>query len=519
MFCDGMAQAMPYATSLIGNGGDLQGVVLGQEASPFYYSHRLVLTKAVDTRTGQVFIGPSGEGKTDAMVSRAISDALGNMAAVFDEGKGDTRILEGQHELLVDIIVMDLSSPEMAGLLNPLYLGDDFEESRDLTLRVLWKCIGSEAQPGWRPLIAEAITAEFEEYPKSPDIDRIIKQRLLEADVSDPDHAAKKAIGRTIMSLRNTRHSQVIFGQGQPWQNVAHEYIRRGQVTFVVYGHLTPPEGDKPDNELNDQERLSLLVRDLTNVIYYKFAMDPEIPLAIYKDEIQIDKRMGGSVASGHLSRIGRSKGSTINLGGQLLDDVPEDFWENASTYNFFRFTTTPPAKKAIELLNINVTPGSAEEKRLLSLLLGDKNSGRRKYDVIVKTYDGEIGLVAFKQIYHGGRFVSNIEGVEQRHRADLEKAAARGLPYARRAETSDAVEATLVHLGVSPEVFAEANGNQYALEKWKEVLLNLGDNELVVCIDGQLKLVNVDRPSTAPQLPMSQTEEAAKEHDLSERR
>lgn len=510
LFCDGMAHAMPHATSLIGNGGDLHGVVLGQEACPFRYSHRLVLTKEVDAPSGQVFIGPSGEGKTDAMVNRAISDAEANMAALFDEGKGDTRILEGEHELLVDIMVLDLSSPDMAGLLNPLYLGDDVAESRDLTARVLWKCIGSEGQLGWRPLIVEAIAAEFDEYPNSPDLDRIIKQRLLGADMSDPDRAAKVAIGRTIMSLRNTRFSQVIFGQGRPWETVAHEYIRRGQVTFVVYGHLTPPEADKPDNELNDQERLSLLVRDLTNVIYYKFAMDPRVPLAVYKDEIQIDKRMGGSVASGHLSRIGRSKGSTINLGGQLLEDVPEDFWENASTYNFFRFNTPPSAKKAIELLNLNITPGSAEEKRLLDLLLGTRSSNRRKYDVVVKTYDGEVGLVAFKQIYHGGRFVSNIEGVEELRRADMEKAAARGLLYARRAETPEAAEASLVRLGVSPDIFGEANGYQYALDQWQDILLNLGENELVVCVDGQLKIVNADRPTTAPQLPLSQTREDA---------
>jgi hypothetical protein len=418
----------------------------------------------------------------------------------------------------VDINVIDLSSPEMAGLLNPLYLGDDKEESRDLTARVLWKSVSSEAQPGWRHLIAEAIAAEFDEYPDNPDLDRIIQQRLLGADESDPDYAAKRAIGRTIMSLRNTRHSQVIFSPGQPWEHVAHGHIRRGQVTFFVYGHLTPPEGDKRDHELNDQERLSLLVRDLTNVVYYRFAMNPEVPMAVYKDEIQIDNRMGGSVASGHLSRIGRSKGSTINLGGQMIEDVPVDFWENASTYNFFRFTTPPAAKKAVDLLNINVPPGSPEEQQLISLLLGEKSSGRRKYDVVVRTLTGEIGLVAFKQIYHGGRFVSNIEGVEQQRRANQEKAAALALPYARRAETPEAAEAALVRLGVSPEVFGEANGHQSALEQWQDLLRSLGSDEMIIRVDGQLQVVKVNQPA-APQLPMSQTGEAAShQSDLTER-
>jgi hypothetical protein len=510
LFCDGVAQAMPHASTIIGNNGDLHGIVRGPEAAPFYYSHRDVLGKRVDTKTGQVFIGPSGEGKTDAMVNRAISDAEANMAAIFDEGKGDTKILEEELELLVDIKVLNLSNPKLAGLLNPLHLGDDLRESRDLTLSVLMKCTGHANQPEWEPLVAEAIDAELSEFPESPDLDRIVTQRLRNAPESDPDHRTKWAIGRSIMGLMGARHSDVIFAPGKPWEQVAHEYIRRGQVTFVVYGHLTPPDADKPVKDLSGQERLALMVRDLTNVVYYKFAMDPEVPLAIYKDEIQIDKRMGGSVSSEHLSRIGRSKGSTINLGGQYLKDVPDGFWENTSTMNFFRFTTPASAKEAIGLLRINVEEGSDEENRLINLLLDVPNNGRNKYDVIVRTHTGEVGLVAFKQIYHGGRFVSNIEGVEERRLLDSAAAAGKQ-KLVRRVSTPAAAEKALVGLGVPADIVDNPNGHHDALEQWKTIVLSLEDNECVVLLDGKLEVVQVNTPA-APQLPLQVAEEATSE-------
>jgi hypothetical protein len=511
LFSDGVAQSMPHATELIGNGGDLHGEVLGPATGPYFYSHRKVLRKGVDTKTGQVFIGPSGEGKTDAMVNRAISDAEANMAAIFDEGKGDTQILEEELDLLVDIKVLNLSDPRLAGLLNPTVLGDDPKESRDLTLSVLMKCTGYANQPEWEPHVAEAVDEEFAEFPKSPDIQRIVKQRLRNAPETDPEYRVKQAIGRSIMGLMNARHADVIFAPGKPWQEVALEYIRRGQVTFVVYGELTPPDAEKPVKDLSNQERLALMARDLTNVVYYKIAMDPAFPLAIYKDEIQIDKRMGGSISSEHLSRIGRSKGSTINLGGQYLGDVPEGFWENTSTMNFFRFTTEDSAKWAIKLLRIGVKEGSVEETRLINLLLDKPNNGRRKYDVIVRTHDGEVGLVAFKQIYHGGRFVSNIEGVEERRLADSTALAAK-LPFVRRAVTPEDAEAKLIRLGFPAEMIRNPNGHQKIVEDLKRVLMDLRDDQLFGEVNGRLMVVTEDMDSSIPQLPMSSAGEEVRQ-------
>jgi hypothetical protein len=511
LFSDGMSQAMPHASTVIGNNGDLIGDVVGPENAPCRYSHRECLRKGTDTKTGQVFIGPSGEGKTDAMVNRAIADAEANMAAIFDEGKGDSKVLDEVNDLLVDLKVMDLSHPSLAGLLNPLFLGDDARESRDLTLNALMKCMGSEAQSGWRAHVAEAIDEDLAEFPENPDIKRIVETRLRHADPSLADSQTRQAIGRTIMGMMRARHSDVIFAPGKPWQDVAREYIRRGQVTFVVYGHLTPPDGEKKDSDLSEQERLALMVRDLTNVVYYKFAMDPEIPLAIYKDEIQIDNRMGGSVSSEHLSRIGRSKGSTINLGGQFLGDIPEGFWENTSTMNFFRFTTEDSAKRAIKLLRIHVKPGSAEEKRLVNLLLDVPNNGRNKYEVIVRTHEGEIGLVAFKQIYHGGRFVSNIEGVEERRLMDSADTVLEQLPFVRRADSPEEAKESLLRLGVPAEIVGSPNGHKDAMEQWIQILLNLGEDERVGRTDGKLELLQGSTP-TAPQLPLLRVEEAQSE-------
>jgi hypothetical protein len=365
------------------------------------------------------------------------------------------------------------------------------------------KCTGFANQPEWEPVAAEVIDDEFAEFPESPDIQRIVKQRLRNAPESDPEHRVKRAIGRSIMGLMNAKHSDVIFAPGKPWQEVADEYIQRGQVTFVIYDELTPPDADKPVKDLSNQERLALMARDLTNVAYYKIAMNPEIPLAIYKDEIQIDKRMGGSVSSEHLSRIGRSKGSTINLGGQYLEDVPKGFWENTSTMNFFRFTTPSSARKAIELLRINVKPGSDEEDRLINLLLDVPNNGRRKYDVIVRTHDGEVGLVAFKQIYHGGRFVSNIEGVEERRRSDSASAAAEQLLFVRRAKTPEDAEQALVRLGIPAEVIRNPNGYQREIAHLKEIVRGLKDDECLVR-QGERLIVLREAENSVPQLPMS---------------
>jgi hypothetical protein len=506
LFCDAVACAMPHASPNIGNGGDLLGIALGYECCPFMYSHRDVLQYEVDEPTGQVFIGPSGEGKTDAMVNRAIGDAQSNMAAIFDEGKGDTNILEGDHDLLVDIEMMNLS--EMAGLLNPLYLGsgDTVEEarkeSRDLTLSVLWKCVGSDAEKGWKPILAEVIEQEFEENPNDPDLGRIIKQRLLTASDDDPERVEKRYIGRAIQTMMGAKYSEVIFAKGKPWQEIADKYIRRGQVTFVVYGHLTPPETVKEDDKYSEQERLAFLVRDLTNVIYYKFAMNPEVPVSIYKDEIQIDARMGGSISSDHLSRIGRSKGSTISLGSQHLNDVPQGFWENTSTYNFFRFNQPDNAELALRRLNLNVEKGSEEEQRLLLLMMDEPNNGREKYDVIVKTYDGKIGLVSFKQTFHGGRFVSNIQGVEQRRLKELERITSNKIVFAKRARTQAEAVAALIHLGVPKDVVYSADGFSLDVERWKEILLQLRDDEIVVEFNGELKVLK-DTDLSAPTLPV----------------
>jgi hypothetical protein len=521
LFSDGMAQSMPHGATIIGNGGDLQGIVRGHgaESAPFLYSHRAVLTMKVDTKTGQVFIGPSGEGKTDAMINRAISDAEANMAAFVDEGKGDSTILKDELSLLADMNALDLSDPSLAGLLNPLFLGDNPKESRDLTLNVLMKCVSSEAKSGWRSFVAEAIDNEFEEVEANPkltlDLERIVKQRLRNAPDTDPDALTKRAIGRSIMGLLSAEHSDVIFAPGKPWQEVADKYIRRGQVTFVVYGHLTPPDSDKRDEDLSEQERLALMVRDLVNVVYYRIAMDTDIPLAIYKDEIQIDKRMGGSVSSEHLSRIGRSKGVTISLGGQFIGDVPIGFWENTATMNFFRFTTDESAETAIKLLRINVKDdteeGKAEKERLINLLLDVPNNGRNKYEVIVRTHDGQIGLVRFMQIYHEGRFVSNTEAVEERRRQERMAKMVEMLPLVRRAETAEEAEEALVLLGVPPEVVSNPNGHHVPLEQWKSIVQSLEDDERVVLMDGKLQVVQGVN-TTAPQLPLLPAGEAKTE-------
>jgi hypothetical protein len=510
LFLDGLADAAPHATSLFGSKGDLLGEVVGRDGGPFIYAHRLVVfDKNIDGPPGQAYIGPSGRGKTTAMVNDAIADALANMGALFDEGKGDTRILKGQHDLLVDLVSLDLSTPEMAGLLNPFYLGDDIQEKQDLAVQMLWKWIRAEAQPGWQPILSEAVAEELDEYPDDPDMKRLIMDRLYSANRSDPDGVIRRAIGLALRSMLLTKHAEVLTAKGKAWKDVADKYIRRGQVTFVVYGELTPPTEDKPVSDLTPQERLAFLVRDMTNVIYYNFAMDPDIPVAIYKDEIQIDNRMGGSVASGHLSRVGRSKGSTINLGGQLIKDVPQDFWENTSTINFFSFKNMSTATEAIDLLGIDVEPGSEEEKHWIALLRGEDGSGRKPYDVLVKTHDGQLGMVARKQIYDGGRFVSNVQAVEERRREQRAAlAAANRLPHISRMPTPEAAEHALMQLGVSPEVFGNANGHHTALEQWTEIVLNLLDDERVAIIGDKLAVVKITE-HTKEQLPLVQPAEA----------
>jgi hypothetical protein len=510
LFSDGMAQAMPHATSVIGNGGDLLGVVLGPDAGPFLYSHRLVLRKRIDAPPGQLFIGPSGEGKSSMMVNCVIADAEAGMAGIYDEGKGDSTILESEERLQVNIKVLDLSSEEMAGLLNPLYLGDNEKEKHDLALDVLMKCIGSEAQQGWRPLVRHIVAEELAEHPDDPDFQRIVRERLFGAALDDPRRQMKLEIGEAILGMMDAEHADVIFAKGKPWKEVSDEYIARGQVTFVVYGHLTPPEDrEKPDSALNEQERLAVMVRQLTNVIYYKFALDPKVPLAMYKDEIHIDKRMGGNISSGYLARMGRSKGCTVSLGGQLMDDPPEDFWKNSSTVWLFTFRQTDEAEKAITRLGMTVEKGTVEYQRLLNLMMGKPGSGRGKYHVIVMTHDKSIGMVAANQLYHEGLFVTNIEAVEERRRQLRESLAARKLSYVRRAETPEAAEDALIALGVPPEIIGNPNGYESVVERWKEVLLNLGANEkLVVDADGQL-MVMAETDLRVPQLPLPSAGEA----------
>jgi hypothetical protein len=517
LFYDGLAQAMPHATSVIGNGGDMLGVVLGPEAGPFLYAHRLVLRKRIDSPPGQIFVGPSGEGKSSMMVNCVIADAEAGMAGIYDEGKGDSTILEAEDRLQVDIKVLDLSAPEMAGLLNPLYLGDNLKESRDLTLDVLMKCIGGEADRGWRSLVRRIVAEELEEYPDDPDFERIVHKRLLGASRDDPRYQIKLEIGEAILGMMEAEFAEVIFAKGKPWKDVSDKYIARGQVTFVVYGHLTPPDDrDKPDDDLNEQERLAVMVRQLTNVIYYKFALDPTKPLAMYKDEIHIDKRMGGNVSSGYLARIGRSKGCIVSLGGQLMDDPPEDFWKNTSTVWLFTFRQLDEAEKAIMRLGWNVEHGSQEWKRLINLMMGKRGSGRNKYDVIVMTYDKEIGMVATNQLYHEGLFVTNIEAVEERRRQMREGRAAQQLSYVRRAETPEAAEDSLIILGVPPEVIGSPNGYQHVVDQWKAIAQELaGDERLIRDDDGQLKVVRVTE-LPVPQLPLpSATEENPEQPDL----
>jgi hypothetical protein len=503
LFVDGMAMAMPHATSLVGNGGDMLGVVHGPESGPFLYAHRRVLKRGAegDTAVGEVVLGPSGEGKSSFMVNKAIADAAAGMAAIFDEGKGDSKILTGA-KLLVPHIVMDLSAPEFAGLLNPLYLGGTVKESRDLTVDMLWNNIQSGVQTSWKRIVRQVVTEELDEFPDDPDFERIVRQRLMKADREDPQRLAKLEIGQEILGIMDTDHSEVIFAKGKPWKEIAGQYVQPGQVAFVVYGHLTPPEGEKPDSTLREQERLALTVRDLITVIYYKFAMDPDIPVAVYKDEIQIDRRMGGSVSSGFLSRMGRSKGCTITLGGQLMDDPPEDFWANTKTIWLFRFNQDGEAEKAIWRLGYGVERGSTEWKSLISLMLGEKESGRESYEVIVKTMDDEIGLVALNQLFHEGQFVSNIEGVAELRRNNRDGADLMQLPYIRRVATPEDARAELVRVGVSPEVVSNPNGHVDAVDQWTAIVMGLKDDELAVVENGKL-LVLREAEVSAPQLPM----------------
>jgi hypothetical protein len=505
LFIDGLAWSMPHATTLMGNGGDLLGEVVGVETGPFFYAHRFVLKKERDAPTGQVHAGPSGGGKTSEIANEAFADAEAGMAVIYDEGKGGLQILE-KEKLLAKIRMLDLSRPEMAGLLNPLFLGDDDEECRDITVDALIKSAGTEAATGWRPLIKEVVSEEIKEYGDDRDMDRIIYDRLFQVDKSDPDYQLKRSIGRALKDVRESKHSAVIYGKTNRWRDIAKEYITPGQVTFVIYGHLTPPETEKADKDLTGPERLAFLVRDLTNVIYRRIAIDTDFPVAIKKDEIQIDNRMGGSAFSGHLSRIGRSKDSTITLGCQLLGDVPEDFWANCSSIWIYGLKQRSECKLAIERLGINVESGSAEEERLIELLMED---GRGKYVAIVKTMDNQIGLVKTNQLYHEGRFISNLEGIRQRQRYENALAAVTRLPFVRRVETPAAAEEALMSLGVPLEVFGEPNGHADSLKYWTRRVRTLRDDELVAHVDGRLEVITVRRDNrTAPNLPLLQTDE-----------
>jgi hypothetical protein len=129
---------------------------------------------------------------------------------------------------------------------------------------------------------------------------------------------------------------------------------------------------------------------------------------------------------------------------------------------------------------------------------------------VIVRTHTGEVGLVAFKQIYHGGRFVSNIEGVEERRLLDSAAAAGK-LKHVRRVSSPEAAEEALVGLGVPAEIVDNPNGHHDALEQWKTIVLGLEDNEWVVLLDGKLEVIQVNTPA-APQLPLQVAEEAKSE-------
>jgi hypothetical protein len=464
MFSDGMAQAMPHATSVIGNGGDLLGIAVGPEADsgPCRYSHRKVLKKNSDDPPGEVVWGPSGGGKTSFLLNTGIADALAGMATIYDEGgKDDSLILKGA-TLPVPHMVMDLSSPEMAGLLNPLFLGENRKESRDMALDVLMRSIGSEAERGWRSIIAIAISAEQDEHPEDPDFKRIVRERLLGADPSDPRRAVKVEIGEAILGIMEAENAEIIFAKGKSWKSVARKYVARGQFTLVVYGHLTPPhDRDTPDDKLTTQQRLAIIVRQLTNALYYKIAMDPAIPAAIKKDEIHIDHRLDGGVASGHLSRVGRYSGSTVTEAGQLVEDVKQDFLANTSTIWCFRLRQAEQAELAIQRMGLNVVKGSDESPSpeyqwFMQQMMATPDEGRAKYTAFVRMHDGQFGQVLLNQMFHGGQFVSNPEAVEERRRL-----------------TRDAEE-VLVRLGVPPEVVQDPNGHELDVQQMKAIAMDL---------------------------------------------
>jgi hypothetical protein len=504
LFADGVAIGMPHATPVIGNGGDMMGVVRGPEEGPFLYAHRMVLKKGVDSPPGAIAAGPSGEGKSSLFVNLGLADAAAGMAVIYDEGKGDSRVLKGAR-FIVPHRILDLSSPEFHGLLNTMYLGETVKESIELTHEALMMYIGKEAEQGWRTTLKAVITDELEEYPKDPDYWRILNERLLGADPSDDRYRIKREIGEALRGLMNAENAELIFSKGKPWWQVAQEYIIPGQMLFVVYGHLTPPDDkETPDDALTERQRLAVIVRKLTNVIYHRFAMNPDVLVAIYKDEIQIDNRMGGNISSSYLSRIGRSKGATVTVGGQLIGDSPRDVWANTSTIYLFTFKETSEAEEAMNRLGIHSKEGTAEWYFWMNLLLGKRGSGRKKYDVIIKTYTGEIALVALNQLYHEGQFVSNIEGVAERRQLESGDGVADQFRFIRRVDSPEAAQEALEYLGVSTEMFKTPNGHSVTIEAWKEVAMELNrDERLVMDDDGELKVLR-DVQVSVQQLPMS---------------
>jgi hypothetical protein len=463
MFSDGVAQAMLHATAVIGNGGDMVGIAIspGADSGPCRYSHRMVLKKGINAPPGEVVWGPSGGGKTNFLLNAGIGDALAGMATIYDEGgKDDSLILKGA-KLPVPHMVMDLSSLEMAGLLNPLYLGDNPKESRDMTLDVLMRLIGKEARQGWEPAISSAIWTELEEHPDDPDFERIV-QKLRGTGSSDPRQGMKQEIADVILGLMRTEHAEIIFAKGKPWKSVAGKYIKRGQFTLVVYGHLTPPhDRDTPDEKLNMQQRLAIIVRQLTSALYYKIAMDPRIPASIKLDEIHINHRLDGGVASGHLSRVGRYSGSTVTEAGQLVGDVQRDFLANTSTIWCFKLNQPEQAEMAIERMGLNVVKGSDENPNEEWLwyrqwMMATPDEGRPQYTAFVRMHNGQFGLVLLNQLFHGGQFMSGPEEVEEYQRMRRE------------------AEQVLVRLGVPPEMVENPNGNEEEVEDLKALVMDL---------------------------------------------
>jgi hypothetical protein len=134
--------------------------------------------------------------------------------------------------------------------------------------------------------------------------------------------------------------------------------------------------------------------------------------------------------------------------------------------------------------------------------MMGKEGSGRRKYDVIVKTHDDQIGMVAVNQLYHQGMFVTNREAVVEQERQQRVGETSRLPTYIRRTKTPEAAQEELIRTGIPRDMFRQPNGHRSDLERLVQIILDLEDNEFLCLLDGKFKVLR-DTDLLVPQIPM----------------